>query len=308
MSLPADNYIISRDANEAERLEIQHKCMISCQGYYLHPEVILPIAPRIAELATGTAIWLRELAPAHPQAECHGFDLSDKMFPAQDGLPPNVKLHTADIKKPFDDAWLGYFDAVHIRLIQAAMRVEEWGPLVRNVVTLLKPGGWVQWYEDDRPIAVRHCFRPAAPLGAAEQSLRASGSNDRWQPPPHLATLASFNRLAIDDDRALAMNYGYMNLDVLMKDPTYGNLEQVMCDGFIVDRDDDGGQMRKAYAVMGISAVRNMLKWREEAGQRIGNVGSDEWSDGAMKDIELGAHFVSRATCFIGRKKLHEEK
>ncbi|KAK4496444.1 hypothetical protein PRZ48_012424 [Zasmidium cellare] len=306
MSVPADNYIISRDANEAERLVVQHKCMISCQGYYLHPEVKpSATAPRIADVATGTGIWLCELAPAYPQAELHGFDISDKMFPSQDSLPSNVKLHTADIKKPLDEAWHGYFDVVNIRLIQAAMRVEEWGPLVRNLSTLLKPGGWLQWYEDDRAVAVRHCFRPAAPIGATELSLHSSGKGT-WQPPPHLATLASFNRLAMDDERALAMNYGYMNLDVLMKDPAFGNLENVACDGFIVDRHDDGGKLRKAYAVMGISAVRNMLKWREESGQKVGNVSSDEWSDQAMKDIENGAHFVSRATCFIGRKKRQE--
>lgn len=88
MSVPADNYIISRDANEAERLEVQHNCMISCQGYYLHPDVIpSTTAPRMAGLATGTAIWLRKLAPAYPQAELHGFDISDKMFPEMDSRP-----------------------------------------------------------------------------------------------------------------------------------------------------------------------------------------------------------------------------
>ena len=100
---------------EAERLVVQHNCMISCQGYYLHPEVKpSTTAPRIADLATGTGIWLCELAPAYPQAELHGFDISDKMFPSQESIPSNVKLHTADIKKSFDQAWLGYFDVVNI--------------------------------------------------------------------------------------------------------------------------------------------------------------------------------------------------
>lgn len=303
MSLPSDNYILSRDATEADRLELQHRCMISCQGYYLHPDVSLPsTSARIAELGTGTTIWLREVALAYPAVECHGFDISDAMFPGQKDLPPNIQLHKADIKQPFEKRWLGGFDVVHIRLIQAAMRVEEWGPVLRNITTLLKPGGWLQWVEDDRPVAVRRNVRPVAPLGAAEKSLHGTPGQAEWQ-PPHLAHLSSLNRVVMPDDRSLAMNYGYMNLDSLMLNPEIGNLECVFGDGFVIDREDDGGKLRKAWATMGISAVRSMLKATGGSGGKFG-VDGDDWSERSMKEIDMGAHWVSRATVFIGRKKL----
>lgn len=299
MSLPADNYIITRNAGEGERLELQHRMTISCQGYYLHPDISVPSSARIGEVCTGTAIWLREVAAANSSAECHGFDLSDAMYPSQDKLPTNVKLHLADIKKPFEDRWLGYFDVVHIRLIAAAMRVEEWGPAVRNVVTLLKPGGWLQWVEDDRPVAVRHTFRPVAPVGAAEKSLQNSAD---WRPPPPF-TLGRFVGKTMTNERAEAMNYAYMNLDKLMADPALGNLDQVACDAFTIDREDDGGKFRKAWAMMGITADWNMASAVEAAGQKIIDMDEFEYRERSMRDVGMGAYWVVRATVFIGRKK-----
>ena len=300
-NVPADNYIITRSSTEAERLELQHRCILSCQGYHIHPliQTSLPASPRIAELATGTAIWLRELASAHADAECHGFDISDAMFPGPETLPANVVLHTTDIKQPLSSRWEGYFDVVHVRLIMAAMRVEDWGVVVRHAAALLKPGGWLQWYEDDRPIAVRHSFRPVAPNGSA---AKISAGKSSWT-PPRMEHLSHFNRTIMPDDRALAMNYGYMNLDTLMSDPSIGALEEVSCDAFVIDREDDGGALRKAWAVMGMSAVWSMIKAREDAGASIADVGRDEWSELAMREIEAGGHWVSKGAVFVGRKQ-----
>lgn len=43
----------------------------------------------------------------------------------------------------------GKYDVVHLRLLITAMLPEEWEPAVRNVLTLLKPGGFLQWDECD---------------------------------------------------------------------------------------------------------------------------------------------------------------
>ena len=245
MSLPIDNYIVSRSATEAERLELQHRCIISCQGYYLHPEVsLLSSHARVGELCTGTAIWLRELAAANPKQECHGFDISNTMFPAQASLSENVQLHIADIKQPFEHGLLESFDVVHIRLIQAAMKMEEWGPVLQNIVTLLKPGGWLQWFEDDRAVAVRHSCRPVAPLGLSDIAVLGNKTGNQWS-PPRLSNLSSLNATIMPDERALAMNYGYMNLNNLMADPDVGNLCNVAVDSFVIDRQDDDGNLRR---------------------------------------------------------------
>lgn len=300
---PADNYIIARDTSEAERLNVQHQYIISCQGYYLHPDIYLPATDtRVADLCTGTAIFLREVAQAFPSAECHGFDISDKMFPAQSELPNNVDLHIADIKQSFDSRWLGYFDVVHIRLIEAAMRKDDWRFVLQNVVTLLRPGGWLQWVEDDRAHSVRHAARAVAPLGATKKSLSATEDTTRFQ-PPQLSYLDRFNRLLMPNERANDMTYGYMNLDTLMRDPEIGGLEQVGCDVFVVDRDDDGGKLRRDWAAMGIAAVWSMLKAREEVGDKLAEISYDELAEGFLKDIDMGGHFATRVAAFTGRKK-----
>lgn len=303
MVSPTDNYIIARDTSEADRLDVQHQYMISCQGYYLHPDICLPTAgARIADFCTGTAIFLREVAQAYQSAECHGFDISDKMFPTHANLPKNVELHIADVKKAFDDRWLGYFDVVHIRLIEAAMRKDDWSVVLQNVITLLKPGGWLQWVEDDRAHSVRHAARPAASTDAAKQSLSAKTDAARFL-PPRLSYLDRFNRLLMPNGRADDMTYGYMNLDTLMRDSEVGNLEKVGCDVYVVDREDDGGKLRNDWAAMGIAAVWSMLKSREDAGDKLSEISREQLAEGFLEDIAKGGHFITRVAVFTGRKK-----
>nr|POE59069.1 n-methyltransferase sirn [Quercus suber] len=304
MAVPTDNYILARDTSEAERLNVQHEYMISCQGYYLHPDIQIPTTQaRIADVCTGTAIFLRDLAPAYSSAECHGFDISDKMFPAPADLGPNIELHVADIKQPFERCWIGYFDVVHVRLIEAAMRKEDWAPALRNLTTLLKPGGWLQWVEDDRAHSVRHAARPVAPPNAAKESLLSPPGSSTGFLPPRISFLDRFNQAIMPNERADDMTYGYMNLDSLMKDPSCGDLEKVGCDMYVIDREDDGGKLRRDWAAMGISAVWSMLKSREEVGDRLTDLSRDELAEGFMKDIAVGGHFITRATVFTGRKK-----
>lgn len=305
MKLHTDNYIMSRDTSEAERLNLQHQYMMSCQGYYLHPDIKLPATgARIADVCTGTTIFLREVASAYPVAECHGFDISDKMFPAPADLPENIDLHIADIKQPFESRWLGYFDVVHIRLIEAAMKKEDWAPVLRNLITLLKPGGWLQWVEDERAHSVRHAARPVAPVDAAKESLSVSATGEKAGfIPPRFSYLDRFCGLLMPDGRAEDMTYGYMNLDRLMKNPDIGNLEQVDCDVYIVDREDDGGQLRRDWAAMGIAALWSMLKSREAAGDKLTDISRDELAKGVFEDMAQGGHFLTRAAVFTGRKR-----
>ncbi|KAF2481694.1 S-adenosyl-L-methionine-dependent methyltransferase [Neohortaea acidophila] len=303
MTDSADPYFIPRGTSEAERLELQHGYILACQGYYLHPDLPpLPAGARIADLATGTAIWLREVAAAKPTVECHGFDISDTMFPAPPALPANVTLHLADVKKPFDARWIGYFDVVHVRLLQAAMSTDDWGPVLRNITTLLKPGGWLQWMEDDRARAVRRPMRPVAPFGAAQASL--ASQPPAWRPLPQHKHMSNFTQALMPGDIPLALSQGYVKLDDLMADPQYGNLQQVACDGFVVDRMDDGGTLRKGWAAMSIHLVLGMVPGKDELVTKIAPGGIDEWAKKSSAEVEAGWHYVSQAAVFTGRKRL----
>jgi len=109
----------------------------------------LPQNPKIADVATGTGIFLLDLAKTLPTAsEFHGFDISSAQFPKAQ-VPANVQFHVADAKKPFSPEFHEKFHVVHLRLLIAAMSGDDWKTVTQNVCMLLKPGGAIQWTESN---------------------------------------------------------------------------------------------------------------------------------------------------------------
>lgn len=115
-------------------------------------------------MGTGTARFLLRVHPVYPSASLEGFDISSTLFPPQETLPPNASLAVLDIKQPFPKEMHGKYDLVHARMLITAMLPEEWGPVVRNLVTLLKPGGFIQWEECDFLHAEYLANKPGARL------------------------------------------------------------------------------------------------------------------------------------------------
>lgn len=140
-------------------------------GYLLHPNVVaqLPLDAHVADVATGTGIFLQYVHRERPESTLHGFDISSDLFP--ETTHQNVTLSTMDVKKPVPEDLRGKYDLVHVRMLAAAMLPEEWAPVVRNVSMLLKPGGWLQWEECDFA-GVRH-FRGSD--GAHVETARRLG-------------------------------------------------------------------------------------------------------------------------------------
>lgn len=124
----------------------------------------LPPAPRIADMGTGTARFLLRVHPMHPGASLEGFDISSTFFPPENTLPPNTSLAVSDIKQPFPEEMHGKYDLVHARMLITAILPEEWGSVVRNLVTLLRPGGFIQWEECEFLNAEYLASRPGARL------------------------------------------------------------------------------------------------------------------------------------------------
>ena len=86
----------------------------------------LPENPTIADVATGTGIFLLDLAKELPTAsEFHGFDISPAQFPKAH-VPTNVQFHVTDAKKPFPPEFHEKFDVVHLRLLVPAMNGNDW--------------------------------------------------------------------------------------------------------------------------------------------------------------------------------------
>ena len=118
-------------------------------GYLLHPSVTdkLPHSPTIADIGTGTGLFLSKLAEIYPEATLRGFDISQELFPTPGSLPSNVSLNAMDVKQPPPREEENKYDVVHVRLLTAAMNPADWELAVHNLRRLLKPGGALQWEE-----------------------------------------------------------------------------------------------------------------------------------------------------------------
>lgn len=100
-------------------------------------------------MGTGTAIFLKTIQLQYSDAVLEGFDISSELFPPQETLSSNISLGVLDMKQPFPPEMHGKYDLVHVRMLVTAMLPDEWDPTVRNLATLLKPGGFLQWEECD---------------------------------------------------------------------------------------------------------------------------------------------------------------
>jgi hypothetical protein len=78
----------------------------------------------------------------------HGFDISSSQFLPAASLAPNVSLGHMDFRAPMPAALQGTFDVVNVRLVVISMgALAVWQEMMRNLVTLLKPGGVLTWTE-----------------------------------------------------------------------------------------------------------------------------------------------------------------
>lgn len=169
---------LQNDIAETRRLEIQHEHMRDtfCDGHRLHPSIPAEVAEdgTVADVGTGTGIWLLDLMSgrrdaSYPrrddEARYIGFDISTERFPREN--LPGVEFVQHDATKPFPQQYHGYFDIVHLRLLVYAITAEDLPRVVANVTQLLKPGGYLDWYEADN----RDQWTQRVPGGCVQQVL-----------------------------------------------------------------------------------------------------------------------------------------
>ncbi|KAM0261529.1 hypothetical protein ACHAQJ_002212 [Trichoderma viride] len=92
-----DDYVLARNFTESVRLDGQHFLFVLQNGYTIDPKI--PIGPdtKIAEIGTGTGVWLLDVASqVPPTVRLDGFDISDEQFPSKSSLPSNVNLQVMD--------------------------------------------------------------------------------------------------------------------------------------------------------------------------------------------------------------------
>ncbi|TGO34624.1 hypothetical protein BHYA_0189g00120 [Botrytis hyacinthi] len=138
-----------RNESESRRLHEQFDLLSRNIGYLIHPSIAAKLPPSltIADIGTGTGLFLSQLAQEYPDAILHGFDISPKLFPPQESLSPQVSLSVLNIKETPPPFTHNKYDLIHIRPLATGINPTEWKPIVQNLLKLLKPGGAIQWEE-----------------------------------------------------------------------------------------------------------------------------------------------------------------
>ncbi|KAI1352736.1 hypothetical protein F5Y01DRAFT_324023 [Xylaria sp. FL0043] len=167
-NIPESMYMLNSGSAQVEhdRLNVQHHLFNDImQGDLLPPHIAsalnaAPTPPKILEMATGSAIWLTEVAKTLPSnAELVGLDYDTSRFPPPSSLPSNITLAKGDMYEPFSSDLLGKFDVVHVRMILFGLKDGRGTEVAKNLLTLLKPGGYLVWVETG-PVSLLTTIEP----------------------------------------------------------------------------------------------------------------------------------------------------
>jgi SAM-dependent methyltransferase len=130
-------------------LDEQHIFTTRTFGFLIHPNITItsPNA-KIADVGAGSGAWLLDVAK-HSPSTYHfiGYDITSSGFPPPERLPSNVIFKTHDMTAPFPASELGTYDVVAVRFVSSVAERAEWIQSIANLMTLLKPGGWLQWID-----------------------------------------------------------------------------------------------------------------------------------------------------------------
>lgn len=134
-------YMLQRNLEESKRLDEQHhfsRALVN--GNLIQPSIPQSSLRTVADVGTGTGVWLREaaqeLAATNPPTKFTGFDISGQQFPKDKIKGVEFVLH--DIIQPFPRQYHGYFDLVHVRLLSYALKVQNLTTVVENIVQIIR--------------------------------------------------------------------------------------------------------------------------------------------------------------------------
>lgn len=136
-------YLLPKDLQEINRLDFQHFLLRRLLGgNYAAP---LPQSTRsILDVGCGTGLWVREMAQQFPRTQIVGLDL--ELSNVANNHPANCWFVTGNILQGLSFSSES-FDFVHQRLLVAALPAQAWPVVVKELVRVSSPSGWVEMLE-----------------------------------------------------------------------------------------------------------------------------------------------------------------
>lgn len=150
-------YPLNRDVLASARLHLQHQVWVASLGYLLHPSI--PVDQKddkndpiiIAEIGCGTGAFALQLS-SHLPSNNHrieAYDISLSQTPPSAFCPTSVTFNTLDIFAPIPSDLVGIYDILCIRHFICVIQSGDPTTLLKQLLKLLKPGGYLQWQEWD---------------------------------------------------------------------------------------------------------------------------------------------------------------
>ncbi|KAI1778542.1 methyltransferase SirN-like protein [Hypoxylon cercidicola] len=100
---------------------------------------------KILDSGTADGTWLRGVRSKQSvQHDYYGSDVEGELFPED---PDGITYFAHSFKNPWPEQYHSIFDLVHIRGSMAGSAPEGPALVIKNLLPLLKPGGWVQLME-----------------------------------------------------------------------------------------------------------------------------------------------------------------
>ncbi|KAF9070933.1 hypothetical protein BDP27DRAFT_1362173 [Rhodocollybia butyracea] len=165
------HYIVQYTDDEQERLNWQNRYCTKtiCDGKLICiPNIPLDSGDEILDSATGTGIWLLDVAhQVNPNISLTGIDISQRLFPTQ--YPQNVTFAVHSVTN-LPESWSNRFKVANQRLLSGALTHEQWGMALSELYRILKPGGWIQLLESS-PLEVKTSSGPMKRLTDAVAAL-----------------------------------------------------------------------------------------------------------------------------------------
>ncbi|KAJ5974419.1 hypothetical protein N7481_011629 [Penicillium waksmanii] len=150
------------DDEEAQRLDEEQRVF---QRIFDDRLIFPPIRRprRVLDCGHGSASWAVEVAEQYPDCQVIGVDIAPHMSP--DDVPENLWLQVDNLNRNFTFP-ANHFDLVQSRLLATGIHNSRWPTYIRDIVRVLKPGGWVQMIEiyfnvqsDNGSITDEHALR-----------------------------------------------------------------------------------------------------------------------------------------------------
>lgn len=135
--------MLGRGSQESRRLDIQHEYTRRWgHGNLIHPSIPVTELHAVADLGTGTGIWINEVAELLTSkgrnGKFVGFDISAEQFMPAESRVVGVELEVHDILRPFAEKYRGKFDLVNVRYLAYGMPDKNLPDIVKNLGELLR--------------------------------------------------------------------------------------------------------------------------------------------------------------------------